>query len=75
MRGLTFHGDQDVRVDDVPDTTIEKPTDAIVKVTMAGICGSDLHILNAGTAFGFEPRIRKPLNNGPLRGYFLLYDL
>ena len=25
-------------------------------------------------AFGFEPRIRKPLNNGPLRGHFLLYD-
>ncbi|MGB1526459.1 MAG: alcohol dehydrogenase catalytic domain-containing protein [Miltoncostaeaceae bacterium] len=58
MRGLTFHGDQDVRVDDVPDAVIEKPTDAIVKVTMAGICGSDLHILNAGTAFGFEPGSR-----------------
>jgi 23S rRNA G2445 N2-methylase RlmL len=26
-------------------------------------------------AFGQEPRIRKPLSNGPLRGYFLLYDL
>ena len=55
MRGLTFHGDQDVRVDNVPDAAIEKPTDALVKVTMAGICGSDLHILNAGSAFGFEP--------------------
>jgi len=58
MRGLTFHGDQDVRVDNVPDAKIEKPTDAVVKVTMAGICGSDLHILNAGTAFGFEPGSR-----------------
>ncbi|MSO43966.1 MAG: IMP dehydrogenase [Thermoleophilia bacterium] len=58
MRGLTFHGDQDVRVEDVPDATIEKPTDAVVRVTMAGICGSDLHILNAGTAFGFEPGTR-----------------
>lgn len=58
MRGLTFHGDQDVRVDNVPDAAIEKPTDALVKVTMAGICGSDLHILNAGTAFGFEPGSR-----------------
>ena len=58
MRGLTFHGDQDVRVEDVPDAKIEKPTDAVVKVTMAGICGSDLHILNAGTAFGFEPGSR-----------------
>ena len=58
MRGLTFHGDQDVRVDNVPDAAIEKPTDALVKVTMAGICGSDLHILNAGSAFGFEPGSR-----------------
>ncbi len=58
MRGLTFHGNQDVRVEDVPDATIEKPTDAVVRVTLAGICGSDLHILNAGTAFGFEPGTR-----------------
>jgi 23S rRNA G2445 N2-methylase RlmL len=26
-------------------------------------------------AFGHEARVKKPLNNGPLRGYFLLYDL
>jgi threonine dehydrogenase-like Zn-dependent dehydrogenase len=28
----------------VPDPTIEKPTDAIVRVTFSGICGSDLHL-------------------------------
>ncbi len=27
------------------------------------------------TAFGGRPRIKKPLSNGPLRGYFYLYDL
>jgi len=53
MRGLTFQATHDVRVEDVPDPTIEQPTDAIVRVTMAGICGSDLHIYNAGAAFGF----------------------
>lgn len=53
MRGLTFQGLNDVRVEDVPEPTIEQPTDAIVRVTMAGICGSDLHIYNAGEAFGF----------------------
>lgn len=53
MRGLTFQGTRDVRVEDVPDPRIEEPTDAIVRVTLAGICGSDLHILNAGEAFGF----------------------
>ena len=45
MRGLTFHGDQDVRVEDVPDAQIQKPTDALVKVTMAGICGSDQYFI------------------------------
>lgn len=53
MRGLTFHGTRDVRVEDVPDPLVEQPTDAIVRVSLAGICGSDLHILNAGEAFGF----------------------
>jgi threonine dehydrogenase-like Zn-dependent dehydrogenase len=53
MRGLTFQGTRDVRVEDVPDPAIEKPGDAIVQVTLAGICGSDLHVFNAGEAFGF----------------------
>ena len=53
MKGLTFQGTRDVRVEDVPDAVIEEPTDAIVRVSLAGICGSDLHILNAGEAFGF----------------------
>jgi alcohol dehydrogenase len=52
MRGLTFQG-TGVGVEEVPDPAIESPGDAIVRVTMAGICGSDLHILNAGEAFGF----------------------
>ncbi len=53
MRGLTFQGTRDVRVEEVPDPVIQEPTDAIVRVSLAGICGSDLHILNAGEAFGF----------------------
>lgn len=53
MRGLTFQGLHDVRVEEVHDPAIEAPTDAIVRVTMAGICGSDLHVFNAGEAFGF----------------------
>jgi threonine dehydrogenase-like Zn-dependent dehydrogenase len=44
MRALTFHGRRDVRVDQVPDPTIEEPTDVIVKVTSTAICGSDLHL-------------------------------
>lgn len=44
MRALTWHGNQDVRVDTVPDPQIVNPRDAIVRVTSTAICGSDLHL-------------------------------
>jgi threonine dehydrogenase-like Zn-dependent dehydrogenase len=44
VKALTFHGKRDVRVDTVPDPRIEAPTDAIIRVTSTGICGSDLHL-------------------------------
>jgi len=53
MQGVTFNGTGDIRVAEVPDPELTEPTDAIVRVTLAAICGSDLHIYNAGTAFGF----------------------
>ncbi|MGW9551848.1 zinc-binding dehydrogenase [Citricoccus zhacaiensis] len=43
MRATLMHGPGDVRVEDVPDSTIQLPTDALVRVTAACICGSDLH--------------------------------
>lgn len=42
MRATIFHGERDVRVEEVPDPRIEQPTDAIVRITHACICGSDL---------------------------------
>lgn len=42
MRATVFHGPRDVRVEEVPDAAIREPTDAIVRVTHACICGSDL---------------------------------
>ncbi len=42
MRATVYHGPGDVRVDNVPDPTIQQPTDAIVRITHACICGSDL---------------------------------
>ena len=42
MRATTIHAPRDIRLSEVDDPTIEKPTDAIVKVTSACICGSDL---------------------------------
>ena len=44
MKAITWQGKRDVQVSDVPDPRIEKPTDAIIKVTSTAICGSDLHL-------------------------------
>ncbi len=54
MKGIVLQGNGKTTVATVPDPTILAPGDAIVGVTKAGICGSDLHILNHGEAFGFE---------------------
>lgn len=58
MRGLVFNAPRNVSVTDVPDPGISGPKDAIVRVTKAGICGSDMHIYNHGDAFGFSPGCR-----------------
>ena len=42
MRATVMHGAFDVRVEDVPDARLIEPTDALVRVTQAAICGSDL---------------------------------
>ena len=42
MRATTIHGTRDIRVSEVPDPTIQEPTDAIVRVVAGCICGSDL---------------------------------
>jgi threonine dehydrogenase-like Zn-dependent dehydrogenase len=42
MRATVFHGTRDVRVEDVPDAAVRTPTDAVVRVTHALVCGSDL---------------------------------
>ena len=62
MRAVTYHGKRDVRVDTVPDPVIEEPTDAIVRITSTGICGSDLHLyevlgafIDEGDILGHEP--------------------
>jgi len=62
MRAVAWHGKRDVRVDAVPDPKIEHPTDAIVRITSSGVCGSDLHLyevmgpfMEAGDILGHEP--------------------
>jgi threonine dehydrogenase-like Zn-dependent dehydrogenase len=43
MRATLIYGAGDVRVENVPDPSIKQPTDALVRVVRACICGSDLH--------------------------------
>ncbi len=42
MRATVMHSAGDVRIENVPDATLLEPTDALVSVTRACICGSDL---------------------------------
>jgi threonine dehydrogenase-like Zn-dependent dehydrogenase len=58
MRAAHYHGLRDVRVEGTPEPTIRKASDALVRVTKAGICGSDLHFYNSGDALGLEPGTR-----------------
>ncbi|MER6408836.1 zinc-dependent alcohol dehydrogenase [Streptomyces viridosporus] len=51
MKAVTWQGKRDVRVEDVPDPRIEEPTDAIIRVTSTGLCGSDLHLYEVLTPF------------------------
>jgi threonine dehydrogenase-like Zn-dependent dehydrogenase len=62
VKAVAWHGKRDVRVDTVPDPAIEQPTDAIIRVTSSGICGSDLHLyevlgpfIDSGDVLGHEP--------------------
>src|SRR6266705_3198770 len=61
MKALVYHGPGQRAWEDVPDPTIQEPTDAIVRIDSSTICGTDLHILKGdvpevkpGTILGHE---------------------
>ncbi|MFI6934769.1 zinc-dependent alcohol dehydrogenase [Streptomyces sp. NPDC050287] len=51
MKAVTWQGKRDVRVENVPDPKIQEPTDAVIRVTSTGLCGSDLHLYEVLTPF------------------------
>jgi threonine dehydrogenase-like Zn-dependent dehydrogenase len=62
MKAVTWQGKRSLSVEEVPDPTIQEPTDAIIKITSSGICGSDLHLyevmgpfMGEGNILGHEP--------------------
>lgn len=62
MKAVTWQGKRDISVEEVPDPVIQEDTDAIIKITSSGICGSDLHLyevmgpfMGKGNILGHEP--------------------
>ena len=54
MKAVVWHDVGDIRLDDVSEPKLEHPTDAIVRITTAAICGTDLHFIR-GTVPGMRP--------------------
>lgn len=54
MKAVVFRGIGNIRLEDVPEPTLEQPTDAIVRITSSAICGTDLHMVR-GTMTGMKP--------------------
>jgi threonine dehydrogenase-like Zn-dependent dehydrogenase len=59
MKALTFQGEGTVKVIDVPKPAMKSPGDALIRVTLGAVCGSDLHILHGLT----------PMNKGAVLGH------
>ncbi len=61
MKAVVYEGPEKIGVKDVNDPKIEQPTDAVIRLTTSGICGSDLHMYEGhtpaslGTVLGHEP--------------------
>jgi threonine dehydrogenase-like Zn-dependent dehydrogenase len=54
MKAVVFHGVGDIRIETVADPSISEANDAVVRITTAAICGTDLHMIR-GTMPGMQP--------------------
>jgi len=54
MRAIVYQGPGIVALQDVPPPQLERPGDALVRIDLAGICGTDLHVI-AGDFAGIQP--------------------
>lgn len=62
MKAVVWQGKRDVQVTEVPDPVLREPTDAVIRITSSGLCGSDLHLyevltplMTPGDILGHEP--------------------
>lgn len=51
MKALCWHGKGDIRCDDVPEPKLQDSRDAIIKMSVCAICGSDLHLMDGYIPF------------------------
>lgn len=49
MKAVVYEGPRKIKVQEVPDARLERPTDALIKITSTNICGSDLHMYEGRT--------------------------
>src|SRR5881227_3304932 len=54
MNAVLFRGVGNIQLENVPDPKIQKPNDAVVRLTASAICGTDLHMIR-GTMAGMKP--------------------
>ncbi len=54
MKAAIFKGKGDIELGERPDPTIKEPTDAIVRVVLACVCGSDLWYYRGETDYPIE---------------------
>ena len=50
MKALVYSGPRKVTIEKVRDPRVERPTDALVRITTTNICGSDLHMYEGRTS-------------------------
>lgn len=61
MKAVVFVDTRSVKVEEVPDATVEEPSDVVIRVTSSAICGTDLHMYDGrtgatpGLVLGHEP--------------------
>ncbi len=57
MKAVIFHGIGDISMEEIEAPTIQKPSDAIIRITLTTICGSDLHLIHGQTVVDPESPI------------------
>ncbi len=60
MKAVMYYGQNDLRIEDIPEPSSPEPGEVKIKVAWAGICGSDLHLFHNGPAYPTTPTADRP---------------